>query len=194
MKKYLKGFVLLSCSLLLLFGCGKKEEEKESNKNNPITFGTVADNPHDEGLYDFDSASFTVSYPKRWGEPIDPSQGFEGFLILAPNGSNTVNFLREKMQLSLTLEQYLNLSITNLKTQLMMDEDSFEQRDGIYAGRNAKTIIYVADLNGVTSKFMQVVVMGDDKDAFVFTYRSTVELFDDFYNEVLTIFNSFKIK
>ena len=105
--KLLALLIVFMTAVLILTGCGAKEEENKTEENNAVENNMAQNTTPAEGYLTFDGNGWTISYKKDWTH--ETSGVLEMFL--SPEGTSTVNVIKEDLPMTYNL--------TNIKQQVL---------------------------------------------------------------------------
>jgi len=146
-----------------------------------------------EGYKLVETDLYSYSYPEKWSEP-EVIKGQKGSQILnLPNGTSSISIVKDELPLKYSLEVYFNNTVKNLKEAGYVKKGKFKTRDTNYNGYVGKAITYEYSSDNIDYKVEQVVFLPRNKLAYVFTYTTMKDNFDDDYEVIKKTFDSFAL-
>lgn len=178
-----------SLFLLSIVACARSgaKEEANSTKQQPI-----------KDWKTLDQAICSIQYPGTWDKDESGQMG-TSFFILSPVESTEDKF-RENVNLliqdltgkNIDLNKYTDISENQIKT-LAVNSNLVESKRIKNAGEEYQKVIYSADQGGAHLKFEQYFFIVKEK-AYVLTFSSELNKFDQYKEVAEKILNSFQLK
>lgn len=139
-----------------------------------------------ENLLTHKTDDFSISYPENWSYSDQKPNPMVQAVFYSPEASQEKDSFRENVNLTvedlkgreMDLNEYTNTSLESVKSQIPSAK-IITQTDTKVNGFDAKSIVWSADFGTIYLKFKQISTIINEK-AYIITYTSTVEEFDDY--------------
>jgi hypothetical protein len=192
----MKLFSKLALSLMLLGifalpACGGKAGDSGTAADGTKAEGEkMTEIAKIEGFKGYDNAEYTFQYPETWTLD-EKKEGSIQIKLMNPvteeavaPGLASINLVKEDLQgQTLTLDQYLDMSLNNLKKQMESVSIATKTEKKVN-GRTCKEVVYSFNMEGMEMKLVQrLYIVGGN--GWVVTYGGVVMDGSDFYESFL---------
>lgn len=151
-----------------------------------------------KGWETFNDSNYSISYPENWEFNTNVQEGIN-FMILSRLSSST-DLFRENINLitqdlggrNIALETYVEISESQVK-KLIPNSNLIESSKKKKNGLEYQKVLYTGDQGGYKLKFEQYCWIKNGK-AYVLTFTSEKDQFEDFKDVGEKILNSFSFK
>ena len=146
--------------------------------------------------YDSSVYGIRIKYPSDWTKQEQVPGLVAAFLSPQESASDTYQenfgvFIEDLSTQPMTLEEYTELSVTSIE-QLITDANILDSSTTTLDGNSAHKVVYTGRLEQYNLKWMQIWTVKDNT-AYVLTYVSEVNKYNDFLDTVQEMVNSFEI-
>ena len=174
--KLLSLFLVAVIVIFALTGCDMgTQKENEDNEEYTEQVESI------EGYSIFEGNGYSVQYKNDWTTDETPLGSLTARVFLSPEGTSTINIIKEDLPIKYTIEQYKAASLTNLKNTYATAE--FKEEKIKVSNLDAYRIEYEAEVNGINVKISQTLIV-KDKVAFIITYSGTEDQAAEVYSNM----------
>jgi hypothetical protein len=152
-----------------------------------------------DGWKTYQKDNYSINYPANWEYSDQKPQPTIDFILMSPEASQTKDFFRENINLTvenlvsedLSLEEYTEKALEQIKVQVP-NAKMISALPVTIGDIEATNIIWSADFGGgLNLKFNQLFTV-KDRVAYVLTFASTTTEYELYEKDAIVMLNSFK--